>query len=630
MRLESARSRVGVVRREAARSGRRACASDRAASPTARPAPGDQLRLAGELLEAERAREPRRRVDRDHRDALAARARGRARSPPPSSSCRRRRRRRRCTAGRRAALELAHAARRQRVGERRRARRPTSSGAVSRGSIDRRAAAARAASRCSRHVRVLGERDARAPRAAARPAAARVVRLAQRARVRRRRSARGVTALASTASSWPPSCARSSSSSSTAACSGVATAAIAVWRRSRSVSAMIAPWRAIGPICAALANVRGASSSASPWPVAGASTIDDVVGLRARGAALVLRQLPDLADRQQLAQPGRRRRDVAERRRSRRSARRSAVPGAGRARYSSSARRGSTASVHRPGRELGLDARARAARPNRRGTSPRPLTSTTIARRPRRAASRPSAAASVERPTPPLPSTKTRRRSSSRGRRAVGVASAVGIACGGGAAESVAVHDRSVAAGRAASPAADAGGANVRARSDNLFHRRPRVKDSRQAVRITPRVGLHPTTERPVSRDGEDHRVRQPEGRRRQDDDDAQPRRRVRGGGPPRALRRHGPAGQPDDVAGHRPRLARAVDVRRARAQDLDPRGDPQARDRRRLRLDRPRRRRDRDGADDRPRARAAAGLRADPRGLRLHLHRHAAEPRAC
>ena len=165
------------------------------------------------------------------------------------------------------------------------------------------------------------------------------------------------------------------------------------------------------------------------------------------------------------------------------------------------------------------------------------------------------------------------------------------------------------------------------ARSHNLVHRAA-VKDSRQAVRITPRVGLHPTTEPPVSQDGQDHRVRQPEGRRRQDDDDAEPRRRVRGGGPPRAVRRHGPAGQPDDVAGHRPRLARAVDVRRARAQDLDPRGDPQARDRRRLRVDRPRRRRDRDGADDRPRARAAARLRADPRGLRLHLHRHAAEPR--
>ena len=63
--------------------------------------------------------------------------------------------------------------------------------------------------------------------------------------------------------------------------------------------------------------------------------------------------------------------------------------------------------------------------------------------------------------------------------------------------------------------------------------------------------------------------------------------------------------------------------------QHLDPRGDPQARGGRRLRLDRPRRRRDRDVHDDRPRALAEEGARADPRRLRLHLHRHAAEPRA-
>ena len=69
------------------------------------------------------------------------------------------------------------------------------------------------------------------------------------------------------------------------------------------------------------------------------------------------------------------------------------------------------------------------------------------------------------------------------------------------------------------------------------------------------------------------------------------------------------------------------IDVRRARPQSLDPRGDPQARDRHRLRLDRPGRRGDRDVDDDRPRALFAEGLRTDPRGLRLHLHRHPAEP---
>ena len=69
------------------------------------------------------------------------------------------------------------------------------------------------------------------------------------------------------------------------------------------------------------------------------------------------------------------------------------------------------------------------------------------------------------------------------------------------------------------------------------------------------------------------------------------------------------PAGQPHDVAGHRPGHARSLDVRRARPQALDPRGDPQARDGHSLRIDRPRRRRDRDVHDDRPRARAAEGL---------------------
>ena len=103
-------------------------------------------------------------------------------------------------------------------------------------------------------------------------------------------------------------------------------------------------------------------------------------------------------------------------------------------------------------------------------------------------------------------------------------------------------------------------------------------------------------------------RVRQPEGRRRQDDDDAQPRGRFRREGAPRAGGRHGPAGQPDDEPGDRPGLGREVDVRRARQQHVDPRGDPQAGGGRRLRLDRPRRRGDRDEHEDRPRALAREG----------------------
>ena len=57
---------------------------------------------------------------------------------------------------------------------------------------------------------------------------------------------------------------RRPTSSSTAARSGVATATSAVVLRSRRVAAMRRPWRAIGPTAAAEANVRGASSSASP------------------------------------------------------------------------------------------------------------------------------------------------------------------------------------------------------------------------------------------------------------------------------------------------------------------------------------------------------------------------------
>src|SRR3954469_22137381 len=76
---------------------------------------------------------------------------------------------------------------------------------------------------------------------------------------------------------------------------------------------------------------------------------------------------------------------------------------------------------------------------------------------------------------------------------------------------------------------------------------------------------------------GEGDRLRKPEGRGREDDYDAEPRGRLRGEREPRPLRRHGPPGQPDHVTGHRPRLARRVDVRRARASHLDPRGDSQA-----------------------------------------------------
>ena len=152
-------------------------------------------------------------------------------------------------------------------------------------------------------------------------------------------------------------------------------------------------------------------------------------------------------------------------------------------------------------------------------------------------------------------------------------------------------------------PPSDQGVSGVRTCSEARWRRgRPR---------LTRRAGSgpgHAATAR--ARDGprEGDRLRQPEGRRRQDDDHAEPRGGLRRGGPPGAGRRHGPAGQPHDEPGHRPRLGREVDVRRARRRPLDPRGDPQARGRRGLRLDRPGGRRDRDEHQDRARALAREG----------------------
>ena len=109
-------------------------------------------------------------------------------------------------------------------------------------------------------------------------------------------------------------------------------------------------------------------------------------------------------------------------------------------------------------------------------------------------------------------------------------------------------------------------------------------------------------------RQGQSDRLRQPEGRGRQDDHHAEPCGGVRRAGPSRPVRRHGPAGQPHDVAGHRPRHARAsmFDVL---VHDLSIREVIRTpRDRHRVRLDRPRRGGDRDVHEDRPRALADEG----------------------
>ena len=65
-------------------------------------------------------------------------------------------------------------------------------------------------------------------------------------------------------------------------------------------------------------------------------------------------------------------------------------------------------------------------------------------------------------------------------------------------------------------------------------------------------------------------RLRQPEGRRREDDDDPEPGRRLRRVRLPRPLHRPRPAGQPDDVPGHRPGQGRTQPLRRARQRHAD------------------------------------------------------------
>ena len=66
-----------------------------------------------------------------------------------------------------------------------------------------------------------------------------------------------------------------------------------------------------GPTRAMLAYVLGARSIASPWPVAGRVDDREVVSGPA-GARLELGEVPDLADRHQLGEPGRRRGQVLE------------------------------------------------------------------------------------------------------------------------------------------------------------------------------------------------------------------------------------------------------------------------------------------------------------------------------
>ena len=202
MRLESARSRVPASgARLAISSSSVRLGSSRIAHSS--PAPGDAPRLAVELVEAERARQPRRRVDRDHRDALAA---GGA-----AERDRRRHRRLADAAGADADAQApaerrssgAHASDRQRVGEHVELGR-AELGRGEQRQLDGVAAAARAGRAARGRARCLGERDGEGGRAARRRPGGRAA--PRRARgVLRRRSAARATALASTASSSPPS-----------------------------------------------------------------------------------------------------------------------------------------------------------------------------------------------------------------------------------------------------------------------------------------------------------------------------------------------------------------------------------------------------------------------------------------
>ena len=181
-----------------------------------------------------------------------------------------------------------------------------------------------------------------------------------------------------------------------------------------------------------------------------------------------------------------------------------------------------------------------------------------------------------------------------------------------------------------ACPAADEAAESARMKAEEAVGPTP----SRNAKPDAPRTSRSRTprprrTPRPARASGaRGDRLRQPEGRCRQDDDRPQPRGCLQGVWPRRARGGHGPSGQPDDEPGRRPRQGREEHVRRARAPDSAARGHRRARDRRRCRLDRPCRRRDRDERD-RARAFPAEGDRRGARRLRLHLHRHTAQPGA-
>ena len=174
-----------------------------------------------------------------------------------------------------------------------------------------------------------------------------------------------------------------------------------------------APGGGSGPPGPRRRRSRGARSMASPWPVAGASTMARSYTAPV-GAPLELRQVPDLAHRHQLGEAGRRRgqvlEDAAAAEHAGQRARLELVAQPlllGALRVDASRRTARAAARARP--------RSRSRVAEHRGERCWSPTSHTTTRLPRRAAASPSAAATVVLPTPPLPVTSTRRLSS-RGR----------------------------------------------------------------------------------------------------------------------------------------------------------------------------------------------------------------------
>ena len=227
----------------------------------------DEVRLVAQLVDAQRVGQPARGVDGDDRDARALARPGPWPAPPTSSSCPRRPspRRRRCACRARRALTARAPARApgaaSRVAARRRRERQRRDRGARAGGAG--AAAARAGRRPARgRGAPRGPRVRRAPPSSARSvgggeALGQHAVADHEARPRGRRSSRSASCRASV--------------SLTGISSGRATATTPVRSGSETIASIVRPWRAMRPTRAVWAKVRGALSTATPWPVAGAS-----------------------------------------------------------------------------------------------------------------------------------------------------------------------------------------------------------------------------------------------------------------------------------------------------------------------------------------------------------------------